>query len=250
MMGSFLVRALATWLVLLLVILSRMASASDDAGCAGSAPCTPEHLTAGELSEMPPAARRALFQESAPGIPMPINFGTDELEKAQKQISDQYYHGMADTLRALGDNATALPPIYKPVGLAARGAAIRFGKLSRATEFGIKPYGRLRSLLQGTGLRAHHLIEQRFAGLMGQDAGKMRERCGKDAGKMRERCGKDAGKMLSIAVTFTEHQSFTNAWRQVIPYGQGTASATRQQVLDAARQIYAQHPELLKALGL
>ena len=228
MMGSFLVRALATWLVLLLVILSRMASASDDAGCAGSAPCTPEHLTAGELSEMPPAARRALFQESAPGIPMPINFGTDELEKAQKQISDQYYHGMADTLRALGDNATALPPIYKPVGLAARGAAISFGKLSRAAEFGIKPYGRLRSLLQGTGLRAHHLIEQRFAGLMGQDA----------------------GKMLSIAVPLTEHQSFTNAWRQVIPYGQGTASATRQQVLDAARQIYAQHPELLKALGL
>ncbi|WP_095981105.1 hypothetical protein [Melittangium boletus] len=191
MMGTPFVRALATCLVLLWVLLSRMASASDDAGGSGSAPPTPEHLTAGELSEMPPAARRAFFQERAPGIPVPVNFGSDELEEAQERISDQYYQGMADTLKALGENATALSPMYKPVELAARGAALSFGNLSRAAEFGIKPYGRLRSVRQGTRLRAHHLIEQRFAGLMGQDA----------------------GKMLAIAVTSAEHQSFTNAWR-------------------------------------
>jgi hypothetical protein len=51
-------------------------------------------------------------------------------------------------------------------------------------------------------------------------------------------------------VSPAEHQAFTNAWRQVIPYGQGTANATRQQVLDAARQIYSRYPEILKALGL
>jgi hypothetical protein len=163
---------------------------------------------------------------------MPANFGTDELDEAQEQISDQYYQGMADTLRVLsqtsGANAAALSPMSKPVELAARGAASAFGSLSRAAEFGIKPYGQLRSLLLGTGLRAHHLLEQRFASLLGQEA----------------------QKMLAIALTPAEHQAFTNAWRQVIPYGQGTANATRQQVLDAARQIYSRHPEILKALGL
>ncbi len=56
--------------------------------------------------------------------------------------------------------------------------------------------------------------------------------------------------MASVAVTKAEHDVFTNAWRAAIPLGHGTANATRQQVLDAARQIYAGHPELLRALGL
>jgi hypothetical protein len=232
MMLSTFVRAFATGLVLLLMPLSQTASASDDTSSSGVAPRALERVTAGELSEMPPADRRALFQEAAPGIPMPTNFGTDELDQAQEQLSGQYYQGMADTLRIVsqtsGVNAAALPPMFKPVELAARGAASAFGSLSRAAEFGIKPYGQLRSILLGTGLRAHHLIEQRFASLMGQEA----------------------QKMLAIAVTPTEHQVFTNAWRQVIPYGHGTANATRQQVLDAARQIYSQYPEVLKALGL
>jgi len=50
---------------------------------------------------------------------------------------------------------------------AARGATRAFGGLSRAGEFGLKPYGQLRQAIQGTGLQAHHLIEQRFAGLFG-----------------------------------------------------------------------------------
>jgi hypothetical protein len=86
----------------------------------------------------------------------------------------------------------------------------------------------LTGALKGTGLQAHHLIEQRFAGLMGQNA----------------------RQMASIAATKAEHQAFTNAWRQAIPYGQGTANATQQQVLDAARQIYSGYPEILNALGL
>jgi hypothetical protein len=232
MMPFTFVRALATWLLLLLLSLSRVAFASDATGSSRAAPHSAERVTAGELSEMSPEDRRALFQEAAPGIPMPANFGTDELDEAQAQLSGQYYQGMADALRVLsqvsGANAAALPPMSKPVELAARGAASAFGNLSRAANFGIKPYGHLRSILQGTGLRAHHLIEQRFASLLGQDT----------------------RKMLAIAVSPAEHQAFTNAWRQVIPYGQGTASATRQQVLDAARQIYSRYPEILKALGL
>lgn len=106
-----------------------------------------------------------------------------------------------------------------------------FGQLSRAAEFGIKPYGTLQKSLKGTGLQAHHLIEQRFAALMGQKK----------------------SKMLSVAVTHgrgSEHQLFTNAWRKLIPWGEGTANATKEQVLRAAKLIYADFPHILKALGL
>jgi hypothetical protein len=44
--------------------------------------------------------------------------------------------------------------------------------------------------------------------------------------------------MLSAAVTLAEHQAFTNAWRAATPYGPaGTGAATRETVLQAAREI-------------
>jgi hypothetical protein len=86
----------------------------------------------------------------------------------------------------------------------------------------------LKKLLKGTGLGAHHLIEKRFATLMGQNP----------------------RQALPVAVTPAEHQAFTNAWRDAIPYGAGTANATRQQVLDAARQIYEIYSEIFSALEL
>ena len=82
---------------------------------------------------------------------------------------------------------------------------------------------------QGGSIQAHHLIEQRFADVMGQAI----------------------GEMPSIVVTRAEHQVFTNAWREAIPYGSnGTGMATRAQVEGAARQIYSEYPEILRALGL
>jgi len=86
----------------------------------------------------------------------------------------------------------------------------------------------LTKALKGTGLQAHHLIEQRFAGLFG---------------------GK-ASQGLSVAATKAEHQAFTNAWRRAIPYGQGTRAATRESVIEAAKDIYKDHPAILQALGL
>jgi hypothetical protein len=108
------------------------------------------------------------------------------------------------------------------------GATRPFGGLSRAAEFGIRRYALLRNALQETGLRAHHLIEQRFARIMGQDA----------------------RKELCVAVTPAEHQVFTNAWRAAIPYGEGTARATRELVMREAARIYADYPAILQALGL
>ncbi|MCA9620267.1 MAG: RHS repeat-associated core domain-containing protein, partial [Myxococcales bacterium] len=103
-----------------------------------------------------------------------------------------------------------------------------FGGLSRASEFGIKSYDELTKDLAKSGLEAHHLIEKRFAATLGVDP----------------------EKMASIAVTEAEHTAFTKRWREAIPYGEGTATATKEQILRAAREIYAGHPAIRKALGL
>jgi hypothetical protein len=50
--------------------------------------------------------------------------------------------------------------------------------------------------------------------------------------------------------TREEHQAFTNAWRREIPYGNGTRTASRAQIDSAARRIYADYPEILRALKL
>lgn len=118
-------------------------------------------------------------------------------------------------------------------------AAVSAGSVATASRFrslthagsGIAPYSVQRAVTAGQGgsIQAHHLIEQRFADVMGQAI----------------------GEMPSIVVTRAEHQVFTNAWREAIPYGSnGTGMATRAQVEGAARQIYSEYPEILRALGL
>jgi hypothetical protein len=258
--GLLAARALATCLVLLLAGLPIPAVASDDtaprggvllrgkkkrqATSAGLSILLPlgapersaEEVSAGELMEMEPRARRDFLQQEAPGVPLPENFGTEEQEQAQEELSRQYHQGMADTLKvmsqAAGTSMAGLPPKLKPGQLATRGSARGFGTLAHAAEFGILPYNRLRRLLEGTGLRAHHLIEKRFSAVMEQNP----------------------SHMLAIAVTPEEHQAFTNAWRAAIPYrvGAGTDidNVTREQVLKEARKVYAKYPTILRALGL
>lgn len=103
-----------------------------------------------------------------------------------------------------------------------------WGNLSMARHYGLKPYTMLRKALKGTGLQAHHLLEARFEEILGQKA----------------------SQMLSVAVTKSEHQVFTNAWRRLIPYGAGTEGATKKSIMEAARKIYADHPVILRMLGL
>ncbi len=100
--------------------------------------------------------------------------------------------------------------------------------LTLADIAGIRTYKELRQISKGLGVDVHHLIEKRFASLMGQAP--------------RE--------MSSMIVTKAEHQAITNAFREAIPYGSGTAQATKQTVLDTARKVYRDHPEILDALGL
>jgi RHS repeat-associated protein len=124
-----------------------------------------------------------------------------------------------------------MPKIFNDLKLFGGGG--QFGALKWASKFGIGEYGALRTLAKGTGNEVHHLIEKRFAGLFGQEA----------------------GKMMSIVVTKAEHLEFTKAWRGAIGYARDkaattTLNATRADVEAAARKIYAKYPEILKALRL
>jgi len=125
--------------------------------------------------------------------------------------------------------AAAEEAVAAGIVAAAKSAAPKeLGRFARAKQFGLQAYDQLRKQTAGQGLRAHHLIEKRFATLLGVDQ----------------------KKMLSIALTPKEHQIFTNQWRNLIPYGNRTRRATRDEVLDAAREIYKNYPGILKALGL
>ncbi|MEJ2042137.1 MAG: hypothetical protein P8X89_02560, partial [Reinekea sp.] len=139
--------------------------------------------------------------------------------------------------KSAADDALTFVPLGAVVGAAGkavrlvRGAKVAKGGLSsfsRASEFGIQSYKDLKKLTKGTSLEAHHLVEQRFAKMLGVKP----------------------GDMASIALTKAEHQVFTNAWRKAIPYGQGTANATRELVMEKAKDIYSGYPEILKSLGL
>jgi hypothetical protein len=61
--------------------------------------------------------------------------------------------------------------------------------------------------------------------------------------------------MLSIVLTRAEHQAFTNAWLDFIGRSnslnpKNTNTVTREQIMEAARVIYKDYPEILRALGL
>lgn len=107
--------------------------------------------------------------------------------------------------------------------------ASKFGSLAYSSA-GIAPYSvqRLLTAGQGGAIQAHHLIEKRFANVLGGNT----------------------DNWASIVVTRAEHQQFTNAWSTAIPHGAGTRNASRAQIESAARKIYAGYPEILNALGL
>ena len=97
---------------------------------------------------------------------------------------------------------------------------------SKAKDYGIKAYNALRKQLEGTGLQAHHIIEQRLVQFIDDI---------------------DVKTMLSVALTRTEHQRFTNAWRDWFEYGMSYADITVDDLWEAAQDIYSNYPALLEA---
>lgn len=59
----------------------------------------------------------------------------------------------------------------------------------------------------------------------------------------------------SVVLTKKEHQVFTNKWRKLIGYSNSkaaikTGNATREQIIEAAKEVYKDYPEFLKVLGI
>ena len=102
---------------------------------------------------------------------------------------------------------------------------VPLSSFQHASQYGFGTYNNLRGMTKGMGVQVHHLIEKRFAKVLGVNQ----------------------GDMLSIVLTKGEHQVFTNAWRKAIPYG---TKANKQQIMREARYIYKDYPEILKILGL
>ena len=108
-----------------------------------------------------------------------------------------------------------------------------------ASEFGFKSYKALRADViakygKGSGFQVHHLIEQRFANIFNQKA----------------------DDMMSMVLTKTEHEAFTKAWQSIIGRdgtsltALTTSTATKQDIINAAKEVYKNYPEILKALGI
>lgn len=60
--------------------------------------------------------------------------------------------------------------------------------------------------------------------------------------------GINPNSMKSIVVTKEEHRLFTNEWRKLIPYN--TKKVSESEIKAAAKQVYKDYPDILKALGL
>lgn len=119
-----------------------------------------------------------------------------------------------------------------------------FGSLKYASKYGISSVENLQDIVKtekhlnnfgNDKINVHHLIEERFAGKWEQKG----------------------NEMLSIVVTESEHYDlFTRAWRNEIGLDGWkttrltTSTATKNDIANAARNVYKDYPEILKALGL
>ena len=96
------------------------------------------------------------------------------------------------------------------------------GKSGKFADRAIDTYRNLKKINKGTNLEIHHIVEKRFAGILGVKR----------------------GSMPSIALTKSEHAMFTKMWRDKLPYGN---SYTKNEIFNAAVEIYDGEPNLLNA---
>ena len=70
--------------------------------------------------------------------------------------------------------------------------------------------------------------------------------------------GVKASDMPAVVMTREEHRAFTNRWREAIGYNSkngiskrtiSTTTANKQQIQDAAQEIYKDYPDLLGAIN-
>ncbi|WP_279627927.1 polymorphic toxin-type HINT domain-containing protein, partial [Leptospira harrisiae] len=104
-----------------------------------------------------------------------------------------------------------------------------------AQEYGIKSYKELKNVTKGKakelGVEVHHLIEKRLKPVFDEASQKTSE-------------------WASIVLTKAEHQVFTNEWRKAIPYGAARTKETAESVMEKAKVIYKDYPQILEKLGI
>ena len=166
------------------------------------------------------------------GCFLTIGCHVDENGDIKGPTKQEYLESVANSGGGLAYPAMAVAPEVSALQGTTQKAAqqLESKALSKAGEYGIKPYTQLQKLLNKTGLKAHHIVEKRFASILGLDP----------------------NKMSSVALTQEEHQMFTNAWHEAIGRINEnklitTANATQQQIWAAAQKIYADYPKLLEA---
>lgn len=98
-----------------------------------------------------------------------------------------------------------------------------------ATKLVIKAYSKLRKQGQVAGTEVHHILEKRLLPAL-------------------RSLGLTKSNILSIRLVKDAHQVFTNAWRDVISYGQDYRNISIDFIWEKAQDVYADHPELLDAV--
>ncbi|GAL67724.1 hypothetical protein [Jejuia pallidilutea] len=139
-------------------------------------------------------------------------------------------------------------PIRNVINRLLASSSQAFSNFKHAKKYGIKTYSELGKVFSDLGItralekvQFHHLIEQRFV----------------NNTAIKNWLGSSTNNWKSIVLTRAEHQVFTNGWRQRIGYGNvngsfgvNTSTATLLDIQRAAREIYKDYPEILRALGL
>lgn len=154
-------------------------------------------------------------------------------------------------------------PIKNVIARLKAPSSTAFANLKHAKKYGIQSYKNLKTTFDDLGLslskegvERHHLIEVRFF-----------KENPNIAQKLLDKFGKTTDDWLSIIVERgklgSEHDKFSKAWIQAIGQegkngasgipgwtGKTTKTATFDDVIKAAKEIYKDYPEILKALGI
>lgn len=83
-------------------------------------------------------------------------------------------------------------------------------------------YNALRKSNKGSGNEVQHIVEKRF---------------------LKYTNSSSAGQMQSVVLTKAQHRTYTNMWRNALPYG---GSYTKAQVKNAASYIYSNNKTLYR----
>lgn len=156
-----------------------------------------------------------------------------------------------------GYNSTAVRTMIRAMELTPVSPA--FSSLIHAQKYGIQRFSKLVDIYKelgvtrtGTNTQFHHLIEQRFRNITGTSTVG-----NKTINSIAGGTNTNAWHSIVVAKDGLEHApKFTTPWRQAIGTngigwtGASTATATVDDVILAAREIYKDYPEILLILGL